>query len=178
MQSGNGTAGVRVALHEALDDRSTLENSGARRGIVNSGGDTSSHVDIVKDEGAVGTSLGSDVAGVDTDGRVADLGVQEENRAHSLGGDAGGHIQTDLAVVDGDVLESPSPVPVHEDGSVASVEGQVAGGELLVAKESTVTATVEGQIAHETSRAIVHEDTLLRIGRGGVGVHVENNVLQ
>jgi hypothetical protein len=48
----------------------------------------------------------------------------------------------------------------------------------LVTKEDSIIATVEGQIGHETTRAVVHEDTLLAILVATISSHVENNVLQ
>ena len=54
-------------------------------------------------------------------------------------------------------------IAYHEDSSLAAIENQVASGELLAAKECTVLSTIEGQICHETTRAIVHEDSNLRI---------------
>jgi hypothetical protein len=58
------------------------------------------------------------------------------------------------------------------------VESQVARSELLVAKEGSVFAAVECQVGHETTRSIVHEDTLLSICCSSVGAHVEDNVLK
>jgi hypothetical protein len=51
---------------------------------------------------------------------------------------------------------------------LAVIEGQISGCELLVPKECTVFASVEGQISHETARTIVHKDTL-QIGQKGLG---------
>lgn len=69
-------------------------------------------------------------------------------------------------------------VPVHEHSSLAVVEGQVAGSELLIAEEGSVFATVECQVGHEAARTIVHEDSLLCIGSSSIGTHVEDNVLE
>jgi hypothetical protein len=48
-------------------------------------------------------------------------------------------------------LENYLTVPVHEDGSLAVIESQVAGGELLVPKESSIFAAVEDQVGHKTT---------------------------
>ena len=70
------------------------------------------------------------------------------------------------------------PVPVHEHSCLAVVECQVTGSKLLIAKERSVFAAVERQVGHEATRSIVHEDTLLSIGRPSVGSHIEYNVLK
>jgi hypothetical protein len=43
---------------------------------------------------------------------------------------------------------------------LAVIEGQISGGELLISKECTVFTSIEGQISHETTGAVVHKDTL------------------
>jgi len=96
--------------------------------------------------------------------------------ADSLVG-SGADVETDTTVVDVHTLERPHPVPVEEDGSVAVVEGQVASGELLVAEESTVVATIEREVAEEASRSVVHEYALLSISCTSLN-HLEDNVLE
>jgi hypothetical protein len=57
-------------------------------------------------------------------------------------------------------LGNTYPIPVHEDGCLAVVECQVPGGELLTAEESSVSASIECQVGHKTTRTVVHEDSL------------------
>ena len=61
---------------------------------------------------------------------------------------------------------------------MAVIESQVARGELLVAKESSVFATIEHQVRHKASRPIVHENTLLSIGGSSIGAHIEDDILE
>jgi hypothetical protein len=61
---------------------------------------------------------------------------------------------------------------------LAVVEGQIAGRKLLVAEESTVFAAIKCQVSHESTRSIVHENSLLSIGGSPISSHVENNVLK
>ena len=104
--------------------------------------------------------------------------------------------ETYLAVVDGDTLERPSPVPeavdlrthtsvvllwegkgrwmAHRGDRV--VEREVAHGELLVAECGANVAAVEDEIADESAGAVLHEDALVLVpGRGG---HLEDDVDQ
>ncbi len=63
-----------------------------------------------------------------------------KNRSHGLIRGHVGHVNSELAVVHIDGLERPDPVPVHEHGSLAVVEGHVSTSKLLVAdKHSHVT---------------------------------------
>lgn len=173
-----GAAGVAVTLQEVVDLLITGKDGGAVTSVLDSNADVGRHVNVVDDQSAVGGGLGGGVRSVDTNRGVADGGVEDQDGTNSLRGDAVGHIDTNLAAVNGDILESPGPVPVHVDGGLAVLEGQVAGGELLVTEEGTVATAVEGQITHEATRTVVHEDTLLSVGSATVGAHVEDNVLQ
>ena len=135
-------------------------------------------VDIVQDEGT--TSSGDAVLserGVDANGSIGELAVKQENGTNSLVGRAVGHVETDLAVVDEDALVGEDPVPVLEDRGTAVIESHVADSELLGTHESTNGTTVEGQVGHETTRAVVLEDALLVLASVALG-HLENNVLQ
>jgi len=79
-------------------------------------------------------------------------------------------------VVDGDSLEGPAPVPVHEDGGLRVVEGQISRGKLLAADPHTELSTVEDEVAHETTTSVLHPDTLM-VGVG-LFVHAEDDVGQ
>lgn len=147
--------------------------------VVSYGGSAASEITIIDDQGA---ASGWDVAGLakscdDTLGCASEFAVLNNNRADGLVGGGIGHVDTDLAIVDVHRLEIPKPVPVHEDSSIAAVEGQIASGELLIANEHAVVATVEDEIGHPSSRAIVHEDALLLIARATFD-HVEDDVLE
>lgn len=61
---------------------------------------------------------------------------------------------------------------------MAVIEGQIAGGELLISKESSVFATIECQVSHEATGSVVHENSLLSIRGSSIGSHVEDNVLE
>jgi hypothetical protein len=49
---------------------------------------------------------------------------------------------------------------------------------LLIAEESTVVASIESQVTHKATRAIVHEDSLLLVIRTTTLNHVEDDILQ
>lgn len=135
-------------------------------------------VDIVDDECAtgVGDAVRSERS-VDTNGSVGKLAVEKEDGADGLVGGAVSHVETELAVVDEDALQRPQPVPVHENGSTAAVEGHVASSELLRTEEGSDGATVEGQVRHESSRAVILEDTLL-LGTSLALGHLKPEVLE
>ena len=48
----------------------------------------------------------------------------------------------------------------------------------MIAEESSDGTTIEGQVCHEATRAVVHEDTLLLILAAATLDHVEDNVLE
>jgi hypothetical protein len=171
-----GASSHSVTLSPGLDLGAALDkdvagsadDSRLRAGEVNVLQDqsTTSHGDTVLSEGSV-----------DTDGSVDKLAVEHEDGADGLVGGAVGHVETNLAVVDEDALHGPEPVPVHVDGGAAVVEGHVAGSELLRAEESTDTTTVEGEVSHETTGAVVLEDTLLVLAGVALG-HLKTDVLE
>ncbi|KAG9967048.1 glucan 1,3-beta-glucosidase, partial [Aureobasidium melanogenum] len=158
----------------------TRTRSAGDRATISSGDGSgrAREINVVDDESTrSGRSAVGRERSLDTDRGVGQLGVHENDRANQdVGGATVGDIKTDTAVVDRDRLQGPCPVPVHEDGSVAVVEGPVARGELLIAQESSVVAAVEDEIAHETTRTIVHEDTDLLGSRARN--HVEDDVLE
>lgn len=172
------TASIVITLEEVLDLLIAGEDGRAIASVLDGNVDIGGHVDVVNDQGAVGGGLGGGVGGVDADRGVADGRVEEDDGANGLGRNTIGHVHTNLAAVNSDILQGPGPVPVHIDGGLAVLEGQVTGSELLVAKEGTVATAVEGQVAHETTRAVVHKDALLGVGSTTVCAHVEDNVLQ
>jgi hypothetical protein len=62
-----------------------------------------------------------------------------------------------------------------------AVKRQVAGSELLVSKESTIFASVEDKVGHESAGTIIHKDALeLDVSQGIQELNVptvrENNV--
>lgn len=177
----NGLA-ITTSVGATLDPGVNLgvagEDSGFGSRVLDGNGDVGGHVNIVNDESAVGASLTSGVDSVDTDGGVGDLAVEDESRADGLSRTAIGNVNTDATVLDGDTVDGPEPVPVHEDGSVAVLELHVAGGELLGSKEGTILSTDKGEISHETTGAVVHEDTHLSILLARVLNHVELDVLE
>jgi hypothetical protein len=59
-----------------------------------------------------------------------------------------GDVDSDLAVVDIDVLVCPTPVPVVADSGDSVVECQVATCELLIAKCGANVSTVEDKVTH------------------------------
>lgn len=87
-----------------------------------------------------------------------------------------GHIDADVTAIHLQRLESPKPIPVDIDCSVAAIKRQIPGGKLLVAQKRAIVATIEDKIAHEATRAVVHEDALLPIC-GALGTHMEDDVL-
>ncbi len=101
----------------------------------------------------------------------------DDHRADGLISSAVGHVDTDAAVVDCNGLEIPQPVPVHEDGGLDVVEGQVTGGELLVTQKGPVMAAVEDQVCHPASGAVVHENAELLVVVAAFD-HLEADVLQ
>jgi len=171
------TCRVAIALSKRSDNGATREDSVPAS--VSYGRGAASEVAIVDDQS---TTRGRNVAGLaeggnDTPGSGSEFAVLDNNRADGLVGRAIGHVDTDLAVVDVHRLKIPEPVPIHEHSRVAVVEGQVAGGELLVANEHAIVATIEDEVAHPASRAVVHENTLLLIARATFD-HVEHDVLK
>lgn len=168
---------VGVTLNPASHNRSAFEDgvpTDTGHGHIGAG-----KIDILKDQhpAAHGNTVLRE-RGDNARGSVGYRAVEQKNGANCLILRRVGHIETDLAVVDGDGLEGPGPVPVHENSRVAVVEAQVAGGELLVANEHAVVAAIEGQVGHETTGAVVHEDTLLLVGVAASPDHLEADVLQ
>jgi hypothetical protein len=53
------------------------------------------------------------------------------------------------------------PVPIHKNGRLTVLEDKVPSRKLLVSKERTIATTNESKVAHETTRTIVHKDTLM-----------------
>lgn len=168
---------IRVTLHPRVDDGATGKDSVARKPSNSNSG--TSEVNVVENQGT--TADGNAVGRESSDhslGGVGELAVRDQDRSDSLVLGRVRHVETDLAVVDVERLEGPQPVPVHEDGRVAVVEGHVAGGELLVAQEHAVVSTVESQVGHEATGAVVHEDTHLLVGITASLDHLKANVLQ
>lgn len=64
-----------------------------------------------------------------------------------------GNVDTDLAVIDGDILVGPAPVPEVADGRLGVVESEVAHGELLVSERRGNLASIEDEIPCEAGRA-------------------------
>lgn len=176
--SSADSSAVGLALDEKVHLLVALENH-RLGGIVQNSLLRTREVNVVQNEGAIGLGRIGVVGSLDTGGGVGKNAVNHQDRPDSLTlRPTVGHVNTDLAVVDVNVLESPSPVPVHVDGSLAAVEGEVAGSELLIAKEGTILATIESKINHETAGAVVHEDTQLLVRGTTVLTHVEDNIVQ
>lgn len=57
--------------------------------------------------------------------------------------------------------EMTYPVPVHVNSRLTAIKCQVASRELLISKECTVLSAIKGQVCHEATAAVVHEDSLL-----------------
>lgn len=174
---GARSSSPSVALNPVFDDgTSTNDGAALKTGDCVCG---ASEVDVVEDQGTarLGDTLGVE-GGDDTLGGVLDFAVENHDGADRLVESSVGHVQSHTAVIDGERLEGPGPVPVHEDGSVAVVEGQVACGELLVAEESTIVTAVEDKVGHEATGAVVHEDTNLLVGVSAALDHLEADVLQ
>lgn len=87
-------------------------------------------------------------------------------------------LKTDIAVVDSNALECPSPVPRAMDGGHSVVDSDVTDSEsaqvislletnkwrrnlLLVADPDTEFPTVEDEITHVSTGAVFHVDTLV-----------------
>lgn len=163
-------------------------NPGSNLGVASENGSTGTtvlnsdrngrHVDVVNDEGTVGTGLGRVVVGENANLSVGDLAVGKEDGANVLNASASGHVNSDLGAGDVEAVEGPQPVPVHVDSSLAVAEGHVTAGELLAAEETTVSTTDEGEVGHEATRAVVDEDTLLLVVLTRVLDHLEDNVLK
>lgn len=73
-------------------------------------------------------------------------------------------------------LISVTPVPVVRNGSLATVEGQVADRELLITSRPTNLSTVKDKIANKTGRAFFRKDTLMLGTR--LAVKVEDQILK
>ena len=110
--------------------------------------------------------------------RADKLAVLKEDGAHSrVSWIPLGHIYANATVVDSERLEAPNPVPVHVDGRVAIIEGQVSSRKLLIPNEHAVFAAIEDQIGIKPTRAIVHKYAVLCIVGAALN-HIEHNVLQ
>lgn len=170
---------VFAALDPGVDLCVSGKESGRGASVLNGNWDVGRHIDVLNDQGAVGGALISVVNGCNSDRGVADLGVHDQHGANGLRrSTAVGHINADGTAVNLESVEGPCPVPVHEDGGLAVLELEVAAGELLGSEESTVLATVEGEVGHEATGAVIHEDTDLGEGVAAIGSHVENDVLE
>lgn len=145
---------------------------------LNGSGFASTKVNIVENERTTGSGDAVLCEGrVDSNGSVDKLAIEQKDRADGLVGRAIGHVKSNLAVVDGDALVREDPVPVLEDGSTAVVEGHVADSKLLGAEEGTDGATVESEVGHEATGAVVLKDAFLLSTSVTLG-HLENNVLK
>lgn len=80
-----GSARVVVTLEEVLDDLVASEDGRAIASVLDGNVDIGRHVDVVNDQGAVGSGLSGRVGGVDTNGGVADSRVEEDDGTNSLG---------------------------------------------------------------------------------------------
>jgi hypothetical protein len=69
------------------------------------------------------------------------------------------HFETELAIVDVDSLECPSPIPSGVDTDLCVIDGNVAHGELLIANPDTELATIENEVTHEATASVLHEYT-------------------
>ena len=176
LDAGVLVSDLPVTLCPRLDEAATFDDG--RAGRVLDSHRAATEVDVVNDQSATSSwvvLLVLLVGHLDTDWSVDKCSIHENDGANSLSRSVG-HVDTDTAVVDVDTLESPDPVPVHEDGSLTAVEGHVAAGELLVSEKGTIITTVENQVSHESTRTVVHEDTDLLGSR--TGNHVEDDVLE
>lgn len=167
---------VGATLYPVLDNSVTVENGGLVLGVLDGNGGAFAEVNIVDDETAGGAVLSSRVLSGDTDSSVGDDTVLDNNRANVAA--IVGHVNTNISAINVQATEVPEPIPVHEDGGLAAVELEVTGSELLAAQEGTNSTTVEGEVGHETTRAVVHEDTLLLVVVALVLDHVELDVLE
>ena len=93
-------------------------------------------------------------SGNDCGADIVECALHEDDRTDRRRG----HVDPDLAIVDVQILVSPTPVPELVDGDVLVVECQVAHRVLLVAKTCTGLASVEDQIGHDATAALFHED--------------------
>ena len=177
LPSGASLILIGAALDEEVD-LSGIDDDVASR-VVDYSLRCARQVDVVENESTVGLGRGRVVRSPDTNFGVLEGAVNNEDGANRLAGwPAVGHVDANLTVVDSDVLEGPSPVPVHEDGRLAAVEGHVARRELLAAKERTILAAVESEIRHEATGAVVHEDSQLSVLLAAICPHVEDDVLE
>lgn len=135
-------------------------------------------VDVVKQECTTGFWLGiCAIRSGDANLGVADYTVHDNGRADSfIDRVCGRHVQTDLTVLNVERLECPQPVPLERDSSIATVEREISGCELLTTKEGTDVATLEGDVSHEHARTVLHHNASL-FASGSGRLHVKENIL-
>ncbi|KAI6772738.1 hypothetical protein HG530_003696 [Fusarium avenaceum] len=172
------TASVSTTLDPRVDLGVASKDGCAGTSVLDSDRDSRRHVDVVEDQSTVGAGLAGVVVGKETNLGVGNLAVSQEDGADVLDAPASGHVNSNLGTGDVEAVEGPDPVPVHVDGSVTVAEGHVAASELLAAKEATIASTDEGEVGHETTRAVVDEDTLLLVVLARVLDHLEDDVLE
>ncbi|CAG9937310.1 unnamed protein product [Clonostachys rosea f. rosea IK726] len=173
-----GATSVGASLDEGGNLLVAGEDGGASSAVGDSDRDIAGEVGVVNDEGSVGTGLGRVVEGLDSDRSVGEDTILNNDCADGLGVATRSQVKTNTAVLDGESVVVPDPVPDLVDGGVAVVEAQVAGSELLAAEEGTVLSTVEDEIGDETTRSVLHEDTLLGVVLAAVLNHEELDVLE
>ncbi|CAG9998128.1 unnamed protein product [Clonostachys byssicola] len=177
----DGLAGA-TSVGASLDEGGNLlvagEDGGASSAVGDSDRDVAGEVSVVNDEGSVGAGLGRVVEGLDSDRSVGEDTVLDNDCADGLSIATTSQVKTNAAVLDGESVVVPDPVPDLVDGGVAVVEAQVAGSELLATEEGTVLSTVEDEIGDETTRSVLHEDTLLGVVLAAVLNHEELDVLE
>ncbi len=113
--------GVEVAVGPGGDGGCAAGEEGARGTFDGDGG--VGQGDVFEDEGAGGGGAGGGRPGCeDRDGDVGEAAVEDGDGAGvDLGGAAGGDVDADLAVVDGQAVVGPAPVPELDDGWEALV---------------------------------------------------------
>ncbi|CAH0048977.1 unnamed protein product [Clonostachys solani] len=173
-----GATSVGASLDEGGNNLVAGEDGGASSAIGDGDRDVTGEVNIVDDEGSVGAGLGRVVEGFDADRSVGEDTILNNDCADGLSVATRRQVKANTAVLDGESVVVPDPVPDLVDGGVAVVEAQVAGSELLATEEGTVLSTVEDEIGDETTRSVLHEDTLLGVVLAAVLNHEELDVLE
>lgn len=179
LNSFSVVVGVGAALGPRGDVGVASEEGGAAASVLDGNGGVRGHVHVIQNQSTIGACLVEVVVGEHADLCVGELRVGKQNGTDLLNAVTinAAHVDTNVGIVDGDAVETPQPVPVHVDGSLAAIEDEVTASKLLVANPHAQSTTGEGEVAQPAARTILSPKTLLLVVCACVSAHDELDIL-